>query len=94
MKAQWHGRVIAEDDRTIELDGYYYFLRAAVRMEFLSPAPKTAADQGCPHGVQFLNLSDGVRTGERAARSYPAAQPSYAHVDHWIGFWKDVELLA
>jgi hypothetical protein len=35
-----------------------------------------------------------VRTGARAAWSYQAPQPSYAHVDHWIGFWKDVDVRA
>jgi uncharacterized protein (DUF427 family) len=93
MKAQWQGRVIASDDAVVELDGYYYFPRASVRMELLSPTPRTAADQRCPHGVQFFHLSDGIHKSERAAWSYEAPRPAYAHVDHWIGFWEDVELL-
>jgi uncharacterized protein (DUF427 family) len=93
MKAQWHDQVIAESDQSIELDGYYYFPPTAVRMELLKPAPKTAADHRCPHGVQFFNVSDGVHTSERAAWSYEAPRPSYAHVDHWVGFWNEVEVL-
>jgi uncharacterized protein (DUF427 family) len=92
MKATWHGQVIAESDRTIELDGYHYFPQASVRMEFLQSAPKNEADRRCPHSVQFFNLSDGTRWSERGAWAYEAPRASYAHVAHWIAFWNDVEL--
>ena len=92
MKAMWHGQVIAESDRTIELDGYHYFPPASVRMEFLQSAPKTEGDYRCPHSVRFFNLSDGTHCSERAAWAYAAPRASYAHVAHWIGFWNDVEL--
>ena len=32
-------------------------------------------------------------TSERAAWSYEAPQAAMRPVDHWIGFWKDVELV-
>ncbi|MBI4565525.1 MAG: DUF427 domain-containing protein [Planctomycetes bacterium] len=44
MKAIWNGQVVAESDRTVEMDGYRYFPRDAVRMDLLRPAPKTADD--------------------------------------------------
>ena len=92
MKATWRGHVIAESDQTIELDGYRYFPPGSVRMEYLTAAPKTPADHRCPHSVQFFDLSDGTQSSERAAWSYQAPRPSFAHVAHWFGFWNDVEL--
>lgn len=92
MKAVWRGRVVAESDRTLEMDGYRYFPRDAVRMELLRAVPKTADDLECPHGVQFYDLVDGGETGVRAAWSYEAPLVSMKPVDHWIGFWEDVEL--
>ena len=92
MKASWHGHVVAESDRTIEVGGYQYFPPASVSMNYLRAAPKTAADDRCPHRVQFFNLSDGTHWSERAAWAYEAPQGSYAHVAHWIGFWGDVKL--
>jgi uncharacterized protein (DUF427 family) len=88
MKAMWLGQLIAGSDRTIELDGYHYFPPESVRKEFLRSAPKTEADHRCPHSVQFFNLSDGTHSSERAAWAYEAPRASYAHVAHWIGFWK------
>jgi uncharacterized protein (DUF427 family) len=92
VKATWRGVVVAESDRTIELDGYQYFPPAAVRMEFLQAAPRTAADDRCPHSVQFYSLSDGTHRSERAAWAYQAPQASGAHAAHWVGFWNDGEL--
>lgn len=92
MKAVWRGRVVAESDRTLEVDGYRYFPRDAVRMELLRATPKTADDLECPHGVQFYDLVDGTAMGARAAWSYEAPLASMKPVDHWIGFWKDVEV--
>ena len=41
MKAIWHGKVIAESDRTLEVGGYRYFPRDDVRTDLLRIAPKT-----------------------------------------------------
>ena len=41
MKAIWRGRVIAESDRTLDVGGYTYFPREAVRMDLLLATPKT-----------------------------------------------------
>ena len=92
MKAIWRGQVIAESDRTIEVGGYAYFPREAVRMDLLRSVAKTADDLECPHGVQFYDLvRDGVQ-GARAAWSYEAPRASMKQVDRWIGFWEDVEV--
>ncbi len=90
--ATWHGKVIAESDRTLEVDGYRYFPRETVSMELLEASPKTASDLRCPHGVQFYDVIGGGRRSPRAAWSYEAPQPKMKSVDHWIGFWEDVDI--
>lgn len=92
MKAVWQGKVIAESDRTLEVDGYRYFPRESVRMEMLQITPKTANDLKCPHGVQFYDVAEGDRRSPRAAWSYEAPQQRMQPVDHWIGFWEDVSV--
>lgn len=92
MKAIWRGQVIAESDRTLEVDGYRYFPRENVRMDLLRMALKTQSDLACPHGVQFYDVVEGASRSERAAWSYEAPRASMTRVDHWIGFWQDVEI--
>lgn len=93
MKAMWRGHVIADSDRTLSVGGYRYFPRETVRMGWLRPAPQTPHDLECPHGVRFYDIvaDDGTRS-HRAAWSYEAAGPSMKQVEHWIGFWEDVEI--
>ena len=93
MKAIWKGQVIAESDRTLEVGGYHYFPREAVRMDLFRAAPKTQSDLACPHGVQFYDLVENAARSERAAWSYEAPRASMKQVDHWIGFWEDVEVI-
>jgi uncharacterized protein (DUF427 family) len=90
MRASWNGKIVAESDETIEVGGYRYFPRAAVRMEMLCRASKTARDLECPHGVQFFDLVDGGEQGDRLAWSYEAPRANMMRVDHWIGFWREV----
>jgi uncharacterized protein (DUF427 family) len=92
MQAIWRGQVIAESDRTLEVDGYRYFPRETVRMELLHLTPKTANDLKCPHGVQFYDVADSGARSPRAAWSYEAPRAAMKQVDHWIGFWEDVEI--
>jgi uncharacterized protein (DUF427 family) len=76
----------------LEADGYLYFPRSAVRMEWLEKAEKTADDLRCPHGVQFYDVVDGAARSPRAAWSYEAPQAKMKPVDRWIGFWEDVAI--
>ena len=92
MKAIWRDRVIAESDKTLDVQGYTYFPRAAVRMELLTAVPRAGSDLQCPHGVQFYDVAGAGARSERAAWSYEAPQDAMKSVDHWIGFWKDVVL--
>jgi uncharacterized protein (DUF427 family) len=92
MEAIWCGQVIADSDRTLEVAGYRYFPRETVRMDLLRAAPRTEDDLECPHGVQFYDVAEGAARSERAAWSYEAPGASMKQVDHWIGFWEDVEI--
>jgi uncharacterized protein (DUF427 family) len=61
-------------------------------MELLHATPKTQSDLACPHGVQFYDVAQDAARSKRAAWSYEAPRPSMSQVDHWIGFWEDVEV--
>ena len=92
MKATWRGDVIAQSEQTLDVGGYTYFPRDAVRMDLLRISPKTPHDLECPHGVQFYDVAEGATKSERAAWSYEAPKSSMKEVDHWISFWNDVDV--
>ena len=90
MKATLKGRVIAASDDILEVGGYQYFPRAAVRMDWLEKAEKTEDDLECPHGVQFYDVVIDGRRHARAAWCYEAPKPSKAATAGRVGFWRDV----
>lgn len=90
--ATWRGRAVARSDRAREVGGYCYFPREHVQMQLLEPAARTPRDLECPHGVHFYDLVDGADRSERAAWSYESPQPALEDIDHWIGFWEDVQV--
>ena len=90
MKAVLKGRVIAESGDIVEESGYLYFPSAAVRLELLEKAEKTASDRACPHGVQFYDVVIDGKRHVRAAWRYEAPRPSMNHVADRFGFWEDV----
>jgi uncharacterized protein (DUF427 family) len=92
MRARLGKSVIAQSEEVVEHDGYVYFPRAAVRMEWLERSPKTAEDLRCPHGVQFFDVRTGDAHAERAAWAYESPKPALRHLAQRIGFWEDVEV--
>lgn len=92
MKAMVDGLIVAASDDIVECDGYQYFPAAAVRLECLKKAPKTAADRACPHGVQFYDVVVDGRRHARAAWSYEAPRAAMKKIAGRFGFWQDVEV--
>lgn len=90
MKASVNGRVVAESDDVVECDGYHYFPRAAVRLEWLEKAAKTESDRACPHGVQFYDVVVDGKRHARAAWCYEAPQRAMKPTAERFGFWQDV----
>ena len=92
MKAVLQSNVIADSDDIVECEGYQYFPRSAVRLEWLEKAPKTESDRACPHGVQFYDVVIGGERHARAAWVYEAPRPSKAQIAGRFGFWQDIEV--
>ena len=94
MKAIWNGVVIAESDRTVQLEGNHYFPRASVKAEYLIDSPTRST---CPwKGVcQYFDVGEGENWSQDNAWSYPNPMPSAierVHKDfsNYVAFWRDV----
>ena len=84
--------VVAQSDDIVACDGYQYFPRAAVRVDWLEKADRTEHDRACPHGVQFYDVVVDGNRHKRAAWSYEWPRPEMAQVAGRFGFWEDVEV--
>ena len=74
MKAVWRDQVIAESDRTLEVDGYRYFPRETVRMDLLRRMSPLLAYSGRTRFPPFLSASQVQPTFRCKFRHLMAAQ--------------------
>ena len=90
-KATWAGKVIADSDRTVVVEGNQYFPADAVKKEFFKPSTHTSE---CPWKgtAQYYHIEvDGMKN-ENAAWYYPQPKPAAAEIKDRIAFWKGVRV--
>lgn len=90
-RATWEGAVIAESADCIVVDGYTYFPRQSVRMEYLQPSDQTSI---CSW-KGLANYCDVVVNGKRnAGAAWYYGEPSAAaeKVRGFSGFWNGVSV--
>ena len=92
MKAIWNGKVIAESERTIIIEGNHYFPLDSVNQEFLKPSDTLSI---CPRkGMAYYHdvVVDG-RENRDAAWHYPQPKDAAMGIKDHIAFWKGVQIL-
>jgi uncharacterized protein (DUF427 family) len=90
-KATWAGKVIAESDSCIVVEGNQYFPIEAVKKDLLLPSSHTSI---CPWKgtANYYHIEvDGMRN-ENAAWYYADPKPAAAEIKDRVAFWKGVRL--
>ena len=92
-KAFWGGRLIAEIDACVVVEGNQYFPPNAVKTEFLKSSSHTSV---CPWKgtAHYYHLEvDGMRN-DNAAWYYPDPKPAAKQISGRVAFWKGVRVEA
>ena len=91
MKAVWNGKVIAESNETIMVEGNHYFPIDAVKKEYLK---ESTSQTVCPwKGVaSYHNLDIDGKSNKDAAWYYKDPSDLAKAVKDRIAFWKGVEI--
>ena len=90
-KAFWVGKLIAESDSCVVVEGNQYFPPEAVKSEYLKASPHTSV---CPWKgtARYYHLEvDGMRN-ENAAWFYPEPKQAAREIQGRIAFWKGVRV--
>ena len=87
--AYWQDVLLAESDKTIEIEGTLYFPREGVRMEYLE---KTATNTRCPWkgNATYFNILVGKAILIDSAWSYERPKPRGHRIKGHVAFWKEV----
>jgi uncharacterized protein (DUF427 family) len=90
-KAIWGGKVIAESNNTVVVEGNQYFPPDSVTQDVLKSSSHTSI---CPWKgtAHYYHLEvDGMKN-ENAAWYYPEPNPAAAEIKGRIAFWKGVRV--
>jgi uncharacterized protein (DUF427 family) len=92
-RAIWNGAVVAESDRTIEVEGNQYFPPDAVRRDYLrdSATHTVCSWKGT---ASYYDLAVGDQVNRDAAWFYPDPKPAAANIKGYVAFWKGVRVEA
>jgi uncharacterized protein (DUF427 family) len=90
-KAIWENTVLAESDRTIEIEGNQYFPPDAVRQEFLKPNDHHTT---CPWKglASYYDIEINGKKNSSAAWYYPEPKPPANQIKNYVAFWRGVKI--
>ena len=90
-KAFWSGKLIAESDATVVVEGNQYFPTNSVKMEFLKPSSHTSV---CPWKgtAHYYHVEVNGMQNQNAAWFYPEPKSAAAEIKDRIAFWKGVRV--
>jgi uncharacterized protein (DUF427 family) len=90
-KAIWENTVLAESDRTIEVEGNQYFPPDAIRQEFLKPNDHHTT---CPWKglASYYDVEIDGKKNSSAAWYYPDPKPAAKQIKDYVAFWRGVRV--
>ena len=92
MKAIWNGKVLAESDKTITVEGNFYFPPESITMEFLS---ESHTKSFCPWkgAAAYKDVVVDGKINTDAAWYYPEPSSLAKHISGYFSFWKGVQVI-
>ena len=91
-RAVWNGRVIAESDQIMEVDGTVDFPESSLKREYFRPSTTTSTDPATGQKRYLTVVIDG-QDNQDAAQYYPDPKPAARKLKSYVAFWRGVEIL-
>jgi len=94
MKKQaiWNGKVLAESDDLVNVEGNYYFPEESLNKEYFTDSNTNTV---CPWKgtASYYNLNVEGQENKDAAWYYPTTKDAAKVIKGRIAFWKGVEVV-
>lgn len=90
-KAIWNGKVLAESEETIVVEGNHYFPRSAVNMQYFQPSESHTVCPWKGTASYYTLVVDGEENPD-AAWYYPDPSEAAARIKDHIAFWRGVDV--
>lgn len=90
-KAIWNGKVLAESNDTVVVDGNHYFPPDSVNRDFFHDSNHHTVC-GWKGTASYFDLSVDGKINQQAAWYYPDPKESASNIRDHVAFWKGVEV--
>ena len=90
-KALWNGKVLAESEQTIVVEGNHYFPPDALKMEYFQQNNHHTICSWKGEAIYYDIKVDG-KVNPSAAWFYPQPKDAARQIKDHVAFWKGVEV--
>ena len=91
-RAIWNGRVLADSDQIMEVEGTVYFPESSLKREFFRTSTTTSTDPATGQKRYLTVVIDG-QDNQDAAWYYPDPKPMARKLKGYVAFWRGVEVM-
>ena len=90
-KAIWNGKVLAESNDTIVIEGNHYFPPESINREYFQDS---GTQTTCPWKgkANYYNIVDNGDTNKDAAWYYPNPSSMASVIKDYVAFWRGVNV--
>ncbi|OHX64622.1 DUF427 domain-containing protein [Flammeovirga pacifica] len=90
-KAIWNGVVLAESDKTIEIEGNQYFPPSSIHKELFT---HSKYETSCPWKgtASYYDIEVNGLVNEEAAWYYKTPKDAVKEIKEYVAFWKGVKV--
>ena len=91
MKAIWNGRILAESEDTVVVEGNHYFPKESIAKAYFKPS-KTHTHCPWKGDASYYNLLVDEKENPDAAWYYSDPKQAAVKIKDRVAFWKGVEI--
>ena len=91
MKATWNGVVLAESDKTIEVEGNQYFPADTINEQYFQES-NTHTICGWKGEASYYNIVVDGQVNKDAAWYYPSTKPDADEIRGYVAFCRGVQV--
>ena len=90
-KAIWEGTVLAESDKTVEVEGNQYFPPETIKKDLFKPSSTHSV---CPWKgtASYYDVEVNGKNNRDAAWYYPEPKDAAKQIKGYLAFWKGVKV--
>lgn len=90
-RAVWNGKVLAESDDTVVVEGNHYFPPESVNREYFTASGKTTVC-GWKGTANYYDVEVGNDTNPAAAWFYATPSDAASEIRDHVAFWRGVKV--